>query len=198
MSLERDAGVVDRGFLDGRGHHRMEAAGDAAIGRRVDGREHVAGVGRVGTAGQSLRGRAWPAAPARSRRDAGPAAHPRASRRASDSSPSSAARAASSSGSPAKMSSQGQSASAAASARSGPMPDGSPVVTTMRFALRDSGSRRRPRRGVVAATTRSPRRPCFHAMPSAPAAGAARRSGRACACPGAERYASRTGCGMAR
>ena len=44
VALERNAGVVDRGLLHRRRHHRSEAAGDAALGRRIEQCEHVAGV----------------------------------------------------------------------------------------------------------------------------------------------------------
>ena len=44
VSLERNPGVVDRGLLHRSGHHGREAAGDAALGGRIEQCEHVAGV----------------------------------------------------------------------------------------------------------------------------------------------------------
>ena len=58
MAPERYAGVVDRGFLDRRGDHRVEAAGQAALGGGVEQAEHVAGIGRVGMAGLDCAGEA--------------------------------------------------------------------------------------------------------------------------------------------
>ena len=122
-------GVVDRGFLHRRGDHGVEAAGQAALGRGVEQREHVAGVRGVRAPGDDLAGEACAAStgsvPARCGAG-GASALPVGGRERKAERP---ARAASRSGSPAKTSSAGQSMSAAASASSGPMPAGSPVVT---------------------------------------------------------------------
>ena len=93
----------------------------------------------------------------------------------------------------------GQSESAAASARSGPMPAGSPVVTIdppRRSGIPDLdvglvAESSQPQLGLLVELALAQRA-------SARAAGALRRSGRACACRAAARCASRTGCGTAR